>query len=504
MKCALYCRLSREDDEKEQESESIQNQKSLLTYYADQQNWHIYRIYCDEDFSGIDRSRPGFLSMIEDAQQHKFDIVLCKSQSRFTRDMELVEKYIHNLFPIWGIRFVTIVDHVDTWAKGTKKSRQINGLINEWYLEDLSDNIKTVLNDKRRKGEYIGGFPTYGYQKDPQNHNHLVVDPEAAQIVRQIYLWYLQGYGKQKIADLLNQNGIPNPTVYKQNKGQHYVNGMMKIPSSLWNRTTIGRILKNEMYVGTMVQGRQVKPSYKSKKIISVSQEHWFRVEHTHEAIIDDDIFQRVQKQMEQKRRSDGSGISHPLAGKVFCMSCGRAMNKVSNWRNEKQYSYLRCPQPNFCDGNHSICFTSLLQMLLEKIQQYLVLYYTPDRNVFEKSAAKETLICEQKIRSLQAQREKYVHAIQALYLDKTEGIITQDQFVHFNREFLNEKQILEDQIKTLIKRIEDPPKVQQTKKDINLTSIASQLLPFVINRIEIGKKDNHIKTQKVHIFWNF
>ena len=103
MKCALYCRLSREDDEKEQESESIQNQKSLLTYYADQQNWRIYRIYCDEDFSGIDRSRPGFLSMIEDAQQHKFDIVLCKSQSRFTRDMELVEKYIHNLFPIWGI-----------------------------------------------------------------------------------------------------------------------------------------------------------------------------------------------------------------------------------------------------------------------------------------------------------------------------------------------------------------------------------------------------------------
>ncbi len=500
MNCAVYCRLSKEDEEKVQESESIQNQKSLLVHYADQQNWEIYRIYCDEDFSGIDRNRPEFLSMIEDAQHHKFDVVLCKSQSRFTRDMELVEKYIHTLFPIWGIRFVTIVDHVDTWAKGTKKSRQINGLINEWYLEDLSDNIKTVFDDKRRKGEYIGGFPTYGYQKDPQNHNHLIIDPEAAQVVRQIYQWYLQGYGKQKIADLLNQKNIVNPTFYKQKKGQHYVNGMMKIPSSLWSRTTIGRVLKNEMYIGTMVQGKQIKPSYKSKKIVSVPKERWIRVEHTHEAIIEKEIFQQVQEQLKQKKRSDGSGIPHPLAGKVFCIDCGKTMNKVSNWHNGKQYNYLRC---NFCKESHSISLDSLIQMLLEKVQKYICDYHA----VFHRSPTKkEKILREQELQSLQVQKNKYTHAIQMLYLDKTEGIITQDQFTRFNKEFMDKQQELEIEIKKLSneKEVDNPSESLKGKNTLDFLPNSARLIPFLVDHIEIGRKQKDNKKQKIHIFWDF
>ena len=141
MKVAIYCRLSREDDDKlheSDESESIQNQKSMLINYAIERSWDIYNIYCDEDYSGIDSERPEFNKLLEDAKSHKFDIVLCKTQSRFTRDMEIVEKYLHNKFIEWNIRFVSPVDHVDTLDKGNKKSRQINGLVNEWYLEDLS------------------------------------------------------------------------------------------------------------------------------------------------------------------------------------------------------------------------------------------------------------------------------------------------------------------------------------------------------------------------------
>ena len=186
MKVAIYCRLSEEDKNKSDsvDSESIQNQKSMLIQFAMDRNWEIYNIYSDDDYTGADRNRPEFKKLLADAENRKFDVVLCKTQSRFTRELEMVEKYIHGLFPYWGIRFVSIVDNADTDNKGNKKSRQINGLINEWYLEDLSDNIKSVLTNKRKQGYYIGSTALYGYRKDPDKKGHLIIDEEAAEIVR--------------------------------------------------------------------------------------------------------------------------------------------------------------------------------------------------------------------------------------------------------------------------------------------------------------------------------
>ena len=148
MKVAIYCRLSEEDRNKQFETDdsgSIQNQKAMLMQYAMEQGWELYNIYSDDDYAGADRRRPEFNRLLEDAEKRRFDIILCKTQSRFTRELELVEKYIHGLFPLWGIRFISIVDNADTANKGNKKSRQINGLVNEWYLEDMSDNIRSVL-----------------------------------------------------------------------------------------------------------------------------------------------------------------------------------------------------------------------------------------------------------------------------------------------------------------------------------------------------------------------
>ena len=179
IKAAIYCRLSEEDKNKPSASDdscSIQNQKSMLLQYAIEQGWEIYGIYSDDDYTGADRHRPEFNRLLEDARQHRFDIILCKTQSRFTRELELVEKYIHGLFPVWGIRFVSIVDHADTANKGNKKSRQINGLVNEWYLEDMSENIRSVLTNRRINGFHIGAFALYGYKKDPDRKGHLIID----------------------------------------------------------------------------------------------------------------------------------------------------------------------------------------------------------------------------------------------------------------------------------------------------------------------------------------
>lgn len=244
MKVAIYCRLSKDDEVRKKlsaknESESIQNQKSILIQYAIDRGYDIHDIYVDEDYSGADRDRPAFNRLIEDASQHKFDIVLAKSQSRFTRDMELVEKYLHGKFMEWGIRFIAVVDHADTDDVGNKKSRQINGLVNEWYLEDLSSNVRTVLTHKRKAGQYIGSFALYGYQKDPTDHNHLIVDPEAAEVVRKIFAMALDGFGVPKIVRTLNEAGIPNPTSYKHSHGMAFYNSNPSQVPDIWTPVTV-------------------------------------------------------------------------------------------------------------------------------------------------------------------------------------------------------------------------------------------------------------------------
>ena len=260
---AIYCRLSKEDEEKSfDESESIRNQRELLLRWAAEHGYRIWRVYSDEDYSGADRTRPGFNAMLSDAQQGCFEVILAKTQSRFTRDMELVEKYLHGLFPEWGVRFIAVLDHVDTQDPAGKKARQINGLINEWYLEDLSGNVRAVLDHKRRSGCYIASFALYGYQKDPQDHNRLVIDPEAAAVVRRIFALHLQGSGMGKIARLLNEAAIPPPSAYRA--GQQGCD--LPQPMPLWSklqkgetiRTEDGRIYQPEMVLGPARKGLKV------------------------------------------------------------------------------------------------------------------------------------------------------------------------------------------------------------------------------------------------------
>ena len=193
-KAALYLRLSKEDKDKlgrGDDSASIQNQRLLLADYALQHDYQIAGVYSDDDESGLFDTRPEFERMIRDAKLGKFQIVIAKSQSRFSRNMEHVEKYLHHDFPNLGIRFIGVVDGADTSDTGNKKSRQINGLVNEWYCEDLSENIRSAFRAKMKNGQYLGASCPYGYVKDPKNHNHLVVDEYAAGVVRKIYLLYL-------------------------------------------------------------------------------------------------------------------------------------------------------------------------------------------------------------------------------------------------------------------------------------------------------------------------
>lgn len=335
---AVYCRLSREDDEKQAESESIRNQRELLLTWADAHGYRVYRVYCDEDYSGIDRARPGFNAMLADAQQGKFEVILAKTQSRFTRDMELVEKYLHGLFPEWGVRFIAVLDHVDTQDPAGKKARQINGLINEWYLEDLSENVRAVLDHKRNSGCYIASFALYGYQKDPQDHNHLIVDEPAAQVVREIFAAYRRGLGVGKITQMLNARGLPPPSTYR--------NGAKSAGKrTLWSKPTVRRILSTRTYAGDMEQGRVHKVSYKSKRMVRLPREAWTIVPQTHQAIVSPEEFAAVQKLLAARGGGDSSGTPHLLAGLVRCGLCGGKM-ELTGTADRK---YYRCRTAQRC-----------------------------------------------------------------------------------------------------------------------------------------------------------
>lgn len=383
LKAAIYCRLSKEDLDKEceeQESQSIINQTMMLLDYVEKNGFELYDIYKDDDYSGLYDDRPGFEKLIHDAEARKFDVVISKSQSRFTRNIEHLEKYLHHDFPLWGIRFISLVDNVDTAVKGNKKSRQINALINEWYCEDLSESIRASFKIKQQKGQFLGQSAPYGYVKSPEDHHLLIPDPYAAGIVKRIFHMYLSGIGKDKIGCILTEEGVLIPSEYKRRVLHlNYHNANEKYgESSRWSFQTINTILKNEVYIGHLVQNKCVKRSYKTKGKKAVPKEEWIRVENIHEPIIDEQTFRRVQERLAERHRETNIHLLNEglFARRLFCGDCGKPMAPYYTKRKkngERHKCYICSEYKRF--GNryctsHKIREDTLKEIILKDLQQ--------------------------------------------------------------------------------------------------------------------------------------
>lgn len=297
-KAAIYLRLSKEDIEKEgkENSKSIENQKIILEEYAKAHHLQIYENYIDDDYSGLYFERPAFTKMLSDAARHEFSVVLAKSQSRLSRNMEHTEYLLHNLFPQLGIRFLGVVDGVDSAQKAGKKARQINALVNEWYSEDLSENIRAVYQRKMQKGEYLGAYAPYGYRKSKENSHKLEIVETEAYWVRRIYELYQQGYTMRGIQNELIKNKVETPSSKRKGEIDYR-----------WSVSTIKKILANEVYIGNVIQGKSRRRSFKEKKTISCPKEDWIIVEAMHEPIIERKLFQQVclRRDSRTKRRTN-------------------------------------------------------------------------------------------------------------------------------------------------------------------------------------------------------
>ena len=521
MKAAIYCRLSKEDEDKIGESESIQNQKSMLLQYAMEKGFDIYQIYSDEDYSGIDRNRPAFNSMLQAASEHQFDVVLAKTQSRFTRDMELVEKYLHGKFMEWGIRFIAVVDHVDTDDTANKKSRQINGLINEWYLEDLSTNVRSVLDHKRKEGLFIGSFARYGYCKDPNAKGKLIIDPEAADVVRRIFSMALNGIGAHKIARILNDEKIPSPTAYKQLHGIHYRSALKNTNAALWSSPTVYQILHDQLYIGNMVQGKHKKISYKSEKTIWMPKSQWIVVENTHEAIIEREMFETVQRMMQERTRSSEKGTIHPLAKKVVCGCCGSCMEQTGRQprADGTQRRYVRCRMhqraPEVCGNKTCTNLTDLQNVVLQRIRAYVSDWFDPEKVKLPEQddpVRQRNQAMREELRKLRGDVERRRKAMQELYLDKVSGLIDSAQFFEMNKSFLDEVSSAEARIEKLESELEQQKeesatiqtKMQRVRELAQVSHLTRELAVLLVDRVVVGPKDARTGEQKITIEWNF
>lgn len=527
MKVAIYCRLSEEDKNKAtsfSDSESIQNQKSMLINYSLKHGWDIYKIYSDDDYTGADRRRPEFNRLLEDAQKRRFDIILCKTQSRFTRELELVEKYIHGLFPSLGIRFISIVDNADTANKGNKKSRQINGLVNEWYLEDMSDNIKSVLTDKRKRGVHIGSFALYGYKKDPDKKGHLIIDEEAASIVREVFTLFLQGYGKTTIARILNDRGVPNPTEYKRLHGLRYRQPPSN-NSTLWKYSTISNMLTNEMYIGNLIQGKYGSVSYKTKQNKPRPEHEWYRVEGTHEPIIDGELWNSVQALLKQRAKPFSTGKIGLFAQKVRCAGCGYTM-RSSKSRGRR---YLRCSchhiSKDACAGSF-ISVDKLEQTVLQELNRLADLYL--DKNELEKHLKTDECFTEKRkqlkadICFYQKKKEEYTLALQNSYLDKVKGVISEKDYILFSGNFSAENKRLDaliDDMQAQLNKLDNSMQTEHSSTELCSTKpcseqIAGQYSRFyhldreivdeMIDYISVSKRIPGTQIVPIEIHWNF
>lgn len=437
-----YTRISREDGDKE-ESDSISTQRDIADeHIASNDDLLFVEQYVDDGWSGTNFDRPDFMRMMDDIKSGKINCVIVKDLSRFGRNYILVGQYLEMIFPMLNIRFISVIDRIDS----VKDPASINNalvsfknVMNDEYCRDISNKVRSSLDRKRTKGEFIGSFASYGYLKDPNDHHHLVIDPVASEVVRNIFDWFSQGMSIIGIAKRLNHLGIPNPSEYKKQCGFNYRHPTGAMNDGAWPDSSVKRILKNRLYVGDMVQNKTKTKSYKVQISTNVPEENWIIVPDTHEPIIPREQFDTVQQLLMRDTRT-APGISHVsiFAGYIRCADCLRAMGKKSTSQPYKKYHYYVCQTfrkagRNMCT-KHTIREEKLYDAVLATIRTQINLAVSMDQllNDLKARQAKATKSARLE-KMLEAKEQEYDKTSRSkidLYPDWKSGIISKEEYL--------------------------------------------------------------------------
>ena len=462
----LYLRLSRDDGDKE-ESNSITGQRELLRDYISQRpELREFAVRVDDGFSGSTFERPSFQKMIEDVKAGRTDCIIVKDLSRFGRNYLDAGEYIEKIFPFLGVRFIAVNDNYD--SLGDKKASDdliipFKNLINEAYCRDISVKIRSQLEIKRKNGQFLGSFAAFGYLKDEQNKNKLVVDQYAADIVRDIFKWKLEGVSPQDIADALNKLGVLSPMEYKRSLGMKFTTSFKTNSKALWLAGTVIRVLKNPIYTGVLVQGKETTPSYKVHKRITKDESDWSVIEDSHEAIISKIDFDSVQKVLKcDTRRSPGSKAVGLFSGMIFCGDCGASMVRKTVPAGEKKYVYYVCSvhkQDKSCSP-HRIRDNALEEIVLDSLKQHISeVVDMSELLTITDTAPLRTAQAQKVQRQLDKKHEEYEKLqklLMSLYENLADGIIDREEYTRLKASFTARADEAEKQMDALREQLED------------------------------------------------
>ena len=522
-RAALYCRLS-SDDAYLGESGSIKTQRALLTQYCKENNIPVYDVYTDDGFSGTNFERPAFKRMLNDLESHRANLVIVKDLSRFGREYAQMGMYIENYFEDWNIRFISIGENIDTLNGTDEILMPITNVINSQYAKECSRKTKQAHRALAKEGKFIGSRAPFGYIKDPKDRHHLIVDEEAASVVRSIFKMFCDGIGYVRMTKILREKKILNPQANKNKNNPDYYKSDYWRQNFDWHATSIRVILNNPVYLGQTTFGRTKVKGKTKKKKVATDESEWIVVENTHEPIIDKATWNLAHDIMKNRRRETKSGETQMFAGLVKCSDCGSALNVSRNAKKGKYTSFSCWVYKNYgkerCTS-HAIGYKTLYNIVLENIRRQAECasvqkekYLEMLKNQMAEKATQDIKSVKSELKKINKRIAQLEKILNKLYEDRALEKITEERYLLMNSNYENEYNELNERQNVLSQQID---KIETTEynaetftnlieKYTNITELNARILNELIDKIVVHEKEiiNGEKFQMVEIYYKF
>jgi len=521
---ALYCRLSR-DDAMQGESNSIQNQKALLSRYASEHGFANQRFFVDDGISGTTFNRPGFLDMMAEVEAGHVATIIVKDMSRFGRDYLKVGYYTEVVLPDAGVRFLAVNDGVDS-DRADNDFTPFRNIINEWYAKDTSKKIRAVMKTRALAGEHLTGYPPFGYMKDPANPKIWVIDEPAAEIVREIFTLYLAGNSLFGIARILNERGIDPPVVRKAQLGLN-PNGGYSTQNDWrerqWEHTSISDILARMDYLGHTVSMKMTHRSYKDKRVIDKPQEEWIITRDTQPWIVEEETWQTAQRIRDNgKRRYTRLGEMGPLNGLIYCSDCGAKLHISRSQSIKPTNEYYSCSRyrNKFECSSHRISRVALEQLVLEDIRRVTAFAKEREAEFAAQVEGQMRKAEESVVKEAQAEYDRAAaraleieRVINGMYEDKIRGLLPAERFAKMLAEYEAEQQTLRGRASELKATLDNENEKSQSvnrfltlvRRYTDMSELTGEIAATFIDRIIVGplERVDGKKHQTVRILYS-
>ena len=522
---AIYCRLS-QDDGSLGESGSIQTQKAILTQYCQEHHMEIVDCYCDDGWSGTNFDRPAFQRMIGDIEAGRVNTVIVKDLSRFGREYAQMGLYIEHYFEEKGVRFLSLAENIDSSQGLNNLVLPFTNVINSLYARQASEKTKAAHRARAKNGMFLGSRAPYGYQKDPSDRHHLIVDPEAAEVVKEIFRMFADGIGYVRMTKILRERNILNPQAYfNQNNPDYYKHSDYWRKPFDWHATSVRAILNNPVYLGKLTFGKTKTKGFFDKRRVPTEESDWIVVEHTHEPLVSQELWDTVHQMMKARRRENSSGHVQPFAGLVKCAGCGSSLNASYDKKKGKYTGFSCWVYKNYgkqrCTS-HAIGWQTLNRLVLEDIRcNAQVAKLAAARYVGVLLRAKlekekgETVRAERELKKAEKRIGELDKILAKLYEDQALGKISEARYQAMAPGYEAEQASLQERVSRLREQLAHTQEVQDNveqfvpliQKYTDIQELTPHILNELIEKIVVHEKkveEDGSKSQMVEIHYKF